>query len=178
MLTLPRNTRCLQPLNANFQTLIKLGCFGSVLKSVKAQETPQAFSFYMVTIKGALDHPMWSYCDPKGVSPSKTPFRTQIFACLQLFKHFSHNISSIMDILVIFEHRISWGVQNIIYLSMSCMENYDVTVMYWYCPFHFLWSKIDRWPKSIFILSLLPIIVTIMGKCPWYLLIHQIFSSQ
>ena len=38
-----------------FKLGIKLGCFGSVLKSVKAQETPQAFSFYMVTIKGALD---------------------------------------------------------------------------------------------------------------------------
>ena len=46
------------------------------------------------------------------------------------------------------------------------MENYDVTVMYWNCPFQYLWLKIDRWPKSIFILSLLPIIVTIMGKCP------------
>ena len=54
---------------------------------------------------------------------------------------------------------------NIIYLSMSCMENYDVTVMYWYCPFHFLWSKIDRCDRSTFILSLLPINVTFMGKC-------------
>ena len=65
----------------------------------------------------------------------------------------------------------------IIYLSMSCMENYDVMVMYWYCPFHFLWSMLDSCYMSMFILSLLPISVTIMGKYSHLIDIRLCFIS-
>ena len=47
-----------------------------------------------------------------GVSQSKSLFCAYIFTCRQFLKHFSLVISSILDILVIFENRISQGFQN------------------------------------------------------------------
>ena len=49
--------------------------------------------------------------------------------------------------------------------------------MYWYCPFHFLWSMLDSCYMSMFILSLLPISVTIMGKYSHLIDIRLCFIS-
>ena len=113
MLTLPRNTKWgLLPFNANFQTGIVLvfwKCF-EVCKSLKYSSDIQLSDSDNKKRPIGSSHVISG--DPMGVSPSKSPFCIQIFTCLQFLKHFSLKISSILDILVIFEHRISWGFQN------------------------------------------------------------------
>ena len=113
ILTLPRNTKWgLLPFNENFQT-------GIILVIWKCFEFCKSLGYSSGIQHSDCDkkkRPIWSshviLGDPMGVSPSKSPFCTYIFTCLQFLKNFSLNISPIFYILVIFERRITWGFQN------------------------------------------------------------------